>query len=380
MKQIPTHSKYAPSSLERIAACPGSIHACEGLPPRPAEDLTEQGTTIHAMIAAYLTAHPYTTDSVTGEAAIMEAMTHANPEADEVAIELATWCVEYAYQQLDAHPSAEMVTERRVNVPDMYYGTCDVLIKTQDRLIVIDWKTGYKEVTEAANNLQGKAYALAASLENGLKPVEVRFFMPRIHKDSAAYFEDIQGLYDEIDGIIEASQDAEAQLHHGNHCTYCAANYWHTCPLLAGIAAAEAARNCDSMIRTAEPAELIRQYGILKQLAERFENLKKMLTEQIKAAPDGKYAGFTSKALGGGMECINIPATLAMASPVIPEADALAYCSLSIDKLAAEYGRRAKDAGSFKTAKEGKEAFLTNIAGYTKPKPPRVTIVPPSEE
>lgn len=374
-----THSKYAPSSLERIAKCPGSIHACEGLPPRPVEAVTEQGTAIHAMIADYLTAHPFTADAVIDEAAIMDAMAQANPQADETSVELATWCVEYAYQQHVAHPRASMECETRVEVTDMYFGTCDVFLKAEDRLIVIDWKTGYKEVTDAANNLQGKAYALAASLANGLKPVEVRFFMPRIHKDSAAYFEDIQSLYDEIDCIIEGSQSEEAQLHHGKHCTYCPANYWHTCPLLAGIAAAEAARDCEGMMRTAEPSELIKRYGILKQLAERFDNLKKMLTEQIKAAPDGKYAGFTSKALGGGLECINIPATLAMASPVIPEADALVFCNLSVDKLAAEYGKRAKETGNFKTAKEGKEAFLTNIAGYTKPKPPRVTLVPPVE-
>lgn len=371
------HCKYAPSSLHRIQACPGCIHACEGLPAPPSSAIAESGSRIHALVAEVLSANPA---SMPSSEAVREYL--AAKGVDDTEAELTALAVEFAKGIISGRKVEEIHIEERLEVPGLLWGTADLVLVEPHRVTVIDWKTGFKEVAEASENLQGKAYALAAAMRFGRSVAEVHFYNPRLAWASAAAFDDMEELFNQISDIIEATRSPRAQLHNGAHCTYCPANYWHTCPLLSGIAVAEEARTAElgDISRMPEPAELVRQYGILKTLAERFENLKKMLTEQIKASPDGRFAGFTSKALGGGYECINITATLAMASVEITEGDASAYCTLSLDRLAAEYGKRGKAAGHFATAKEGKEAFLTSVADYIRPKPPRVTLVPPVTE
>lgn len=372
-----SHCKYAPSSLYRIQACPGCIHACEGLPEPPSTAAAESGSRIHALVAEVLSANPAAMPS---SEAVRECL--AAKGVDDTEAELTALAVDFARGIINGREVEEIHVEERLEVPGLLWGTADLVIVEPRQVTVVDWKTGFKEVAEASDNLQGKAYALAAAMRFGRRVAEVHFYNPRLAWASGALFDDMEELFNQITDILEATRSPQAQLHNGPHCAYCPANYWHTCPLLAGIAAAEAARAAVSggVSRMPEPAELVRQYGVLKTLAERFENLKKMLTEQIKSSPDGRFAGFTSKALGGGYECINIPATLAIASVEMTEGDALAYCTLSLDRLAAEYGKRGKAAGHFATAKEGKEAFLTNVAGYTRPKPPRVTLVPPAME
>lgn len=373
------HCKYAPSSLHRIQACPGCIHACEGLPEPPPSAIAESGSRIHALVAEVLSANPAAMPS---SEAVRECL--AAKGVDDTEAELTALAVDFARGIINGREVEEIHVEERLEVPGLLWGTADLVIVEPRQVTVVDWKTGFKEVAEASDNLQGKAYALAAAMRFGRRVAEVHFYNPRLAWASGALFDDMEELFNQITDILEATRSPRAQLHNGAHCTYCPANYWHACPLLSGIAVAEEARAAElglgDVSRMPEPAELVRQYGILKTLSERFENLKKMLTEQIKASPDGRFAGFTSKALGGGMECINIPATLAMASVEMTEGDALAYCTLSLDRLAAEYGKRGKAAGHFATAKEGKEAFLTNVAGYTRPKPPRVTLVPPAME
>lgn len=372
-----SHCKYAPSSLYRIQACPGCIHACEGLPEPPSSAAAESGSRIHALVAEVLSANPAAMPS---SEAVRECL--AAKGVDDTEAELTALAVDFARGIINGREVEEIHVEERLEVPGLLWGTADLVIVEPRQVTVVDWKTGFKEVAEASDNLQGKAYALAAAMRFGRRVAEVHFYNPRLAWASGALFDDMEELFNQITDILEATRSPRAQLHNGAHCTYCPANYWHACPLLSGIAVAEEARAAVSggVSRMPEPAELVRQYGVLKTLAERFENLKKMLTEQIKSSPDGRFAGFTSKALGGGYECINIPATLAMASVEMTEGDALAYCTLSLDRLASEYGKRGKAAGHFATAKEGKEAFLTNVAGYTRPKPPRVTLVPPAME
>lgn len=363
------HSIYAPSSLERIAHCPGCIHACANLPERPAEAVTEQGAAIHEMIAEYLATN--TAGDREGEA-IREAIATAHPEAEAEAVELAAECVEFA-ERIIGQRSGSVDIETRLEVPDLYFGTADVVIDSPESITIIDWKSGYKEVTEAADNLQGKAYALAAAMKYGFKPVNVHFFMPRIHKASECTFTDIQALYDEIDSIIEASQQGNAELHAGEHCTYCPAFYFGACPQVNGIAAAEAARNEKTEELT--EGELATRYETLAFLAKAFENLKAVMLERVKAAPGGKYAGYQIRSTGGGYDCKDIPAIMDEAAGLMPTAEVMQFVTLSVDKLATAYGKKGKEHGDFKSAAEGKAAFLGEVAQYLEAKPPRQTLV-----
>ena len=162
--------------MERRELCPGSFRLEKDLPSVPSE-AAEEGTRLHAEVADLITQflengkRPEPYDSLAYQAffRLFEIITLAGNDAEDVLVERR---LEFKY--------AGIV---------QYYGYSDVVVVFPDKVLVIDFKFGYLPVTEAENNMQGAAYALAAMQEFKKDKAEVHFINPRINQHTFCYAE-----------------------------------------------------------------------------------------------------------------------------------------------------------------------------------------------
>lgn len=188
------------------------------MPEQETQDATF-GTTVHAILAGKIPVGMKIDD-----------------EHKEVAELLGTKAVELA-QALGFEPDA-YVSEVRFAWTEStpVSGHADRLYQKADALLVVDFKTGHKETTESAENMQLAAYGLKAllnywSVENPAKTVFVaiidRFRRPQVasytHSQLLTLVKSIASLHDRVNRPAPNLSD-------GDHCQYCDAKL--ICPKL----------------------------------------------------------------------------------------------------------------------------------------------------
>lgn len=216
------------SAAERVYNCPGSQAAAEeakrsGAEP-PQDEIAEEGTEIHDALAEENT----------------EGM---DPETEDVAQNLLAIGLQLLSQwQLDrAVETPEVTREQRLwirndDMEPLASAKPDMMAVHGTEGFVLDYKSGYKAITSAPNNLQLRLQALALWHEHS-KTLE------HIRVASAQYR--IRGIKDHADYDVESLRMAERELHGalwkanrpnaprvpGPWCTYCPANA--SCPQAA---------------------------------------------------------------------------------------------------------------------------------------------------
>lgn len=382
------HDTYAPSALQRIAACPGCLKAAAGLP-EVESPAGESGTRIHDLVASYLSRRAGDGDAAAGLKAIPDDVAAVSGGMEDMAGDMAgddvltaAACAVYAGQAARGCGCTGALIEAQVDAGGLTRGYVDLALEAPGKVVVIDWKTGRGEVPEAQSNLQGMAYALGAALQCGRDVAEVHFFQPRAARPlSVAVFGDMGALYETIAGVMDAAEAEDAPLHDGAHCRYCRAYQWGVCPLLAGRAAAvrEQAAKAGSAAPE-DPEELRKLWENLQHCATAFEALKRAVSAHIAESPAGTWNGFRRKTLGGGWEVTDMAAVADAVSGLLDADRVLGCCSLSLEKLKREYGKMGKATGHYPTAAQAADAMMGKIAQWLKPKAARVTVVPPGTE
>jgi hypothetical protein len=365
------HHPFGPSVMRRRELCPASMRLEEGLPSQTSPD-AERGTLIHARVAEMIAEGSAETPSK------IEGVT-------EDINELASMCYDYFLSVTGDRTLPEKYeTERRLQYliggQVFYFGTADVLILTQyedgkQSGILIDWKTGYKSVEPAQDNLQGAGYALAAMQELNLSECEVHFYNPTLREESSYTFKDKAALERYIVGIYNATQKADIQPVPGEEqCRYCKAHQQLACPAIKKELEriAEAAPTIEGVISTLPDEKLVEFFEKAKLVAK----LEGVAEAEIKrrCEESGVCGSYRIKETSGGFEITNIPAAFEL-SDGLDETQFLSCCKLSESQLKKAWAKAKKDAGMYKTLKEAEGAFIGVFGGLREPKPARRVLV-----
>ena len=354
------HHPFSPSCLERRDLCPGSWEVEQAIPDMTTPEASS-GTRIHEAVAYGLSLKDGQSVGVIlqdGEKELAEKCLH-------FVSELITDGVQVLVEQSLAYYD-EGQTE------PLYTGTADVVIVRDDEVIVIDWKTGFQPVVEAANNLQGAAYALAAMQKFSKSSAKVIFYNPRIGQETAHTFENWRGIRDEIKSIIDKCKSPERQLCTGEkQCKYCKGALSGSCPAL------QTQMLQFSVAEKAGLKERLDQMPI-PQLLELFEASKPAMTiiESIRnkvievAEKEGHCGDYVIKMVSGGYECKDIQQTFRV-SGLSPD-QFLGCCAVSLPKLKKQYVDAARLEGLKKT--EAEAVLMDRIAPYLQAKPERKTL------
>lgn len=354
------HHVFSPSTLERREACPASYKLEEGLPSFDTENAKE-GTAKHVAIAELITAYvdgkplPYVDVDVKAAFDKFSEILREIPDND-----------------------LQIFTERKLSYKfcglEVYNGTADVVIVTPEKVIVIDWKFGHREVTEAANNPQGAAYALAAMQEFDRKVADVHFYNPIIHQHSNYTFEGMEGIRDYVMGVIaECKRDSAPAVAGEKQCRYCKAAYYGTCPAYADFSAKVMviSKKLDALPSLSEVPD-----AFLCELAGKFKVVAKFadrVTEEIKArcAEKGACGNYVLKTTSGGKEIPDINAAFNALSSVFKAEEFLTYCKVAEPALRKAYVAKMKERCKCKSLKEGEKMFAEKMGELIQQKAPR---------
>lgn len=364
MSEETLHSSFGPSSLKRRELCPGSFRMEKDLPAFETEHAAE-GTRLHKEIADLIIA-------------FRDGKELAEPSCEEV-----KEAFEYFFNILDSHSKqgeVKILVEYRMVYKycgiEQFFGTADVVIVTADKVIIIDWKFGHREVDPAEDNSQGAAYALMAMQEFKKEFAEVHFCNPVIKQKTSAEFFGSKGIASYIMRVIAKAQEEDAPvIPSEDACRYCKAMYHGTCPAVAKtaeIAVKDAEKVVPLPALSVLPAEDLCQMkdrcDFIAKLAERVDAEIKRRCEN-----DGSCGEWRIKESSGGREIKDI--TGAFAASGMESKDFLECCSVSVSKLEKLFAKQGKDAGTFKTEKEGKAEFNEKLSEYIFAKPNKKSLV-----
>ncbi|MFH1569167.1 MAG: DUF2800 domain-containing protein [Gemmatimonadota bacterium] len=231
------HGKKPPSSLQRLALCPGSARQAEGIPDEPGEYAVE-GSRLHGLVAGALKGRP-------GRLADDAGLYGNIPEVVEggehnYAVENCLAFVDR--MERDWFPGGQRHVEEALDLncihPDVEVGTADYIsVRPFVRAFLADWKFGYNEVPPARDNLQLRAYAVGAWHQYEVSEVEVALINGFTGWGTRwKYTEpDLVLAEQQLRQIVEAACIPWAPLlPSAEACRYCRANL--TCPALLGLA------------------------------------------------------------------------------------------------------------------------------------------------
>lgn len=364
---IHAHHPFGPSSLERRELCPASYRLEDGLPSVSSEH-AEEGTRLHAEIAELI--HREREELIYQDCI---------PEEDRDML-LAAYGLFRSV--LDECGIFSVYVERRLSFSylgmELLFGRSDVVIVTDDRVVIIDWKFGHRQVEEAANNIQGAAYALSAMQEFKKDKSEVIFFNPRIRQLSRHLFTDRTGMTRYVIGVIGACKLDNARAVPGEvQCRYCKAAAHGTCPALARDTElmadkAEALVPLPSLAELSadELVSLKRKCDLIAKLGERVDNRIRAICEE-----SGSCGCFKIKEVSGGREMKDIGAAYAKLKGLFSAEEFLSFCSLSVSKLEKGFAKALKEKGMAGTEKAAKEVFAVDFDALIEVRPPKKNLV-----
>ena len=205
------HFPCGPSTLERRAACPGSLEAEAGLPDTAGEDAAE-GTRLHGMVAGWLRS------GVQGEFEI---------DADADGAAAVQFCIEYVRRQT-VPPGLKPIIEQFVDLawlhPLIGGGTVDfALVDPYGEGLVVDWKFGRGTIPPAPRSLQLRAYALGIARQYDLRRVQIDLVQAKLQHITSDVIDtsDLKLAAENLLRIAERTIGGPRIA--GPHCKYCRA-------------------------------------------------------------------------------------------------------------------------------------------------------------
>lgn len=242
------------SSIERRFLCPGSANAERGLPVQSNDD-ADSGTRIHAALA--------------GDVRELEKLSSDEHAVYERMREEAANLVE----RLGFDPN-HYIAEQRLWFDEIFSGQPDRVYLKDGSALVIDFKTGHREVTDAARNPQLAVLGVLAVHTYGVARVTVAI-VPRFGKvkEIAEYdLESATAALHFIQSIIVVSEDPEAKRVPGeDQCRYCLARL--RCPEFQAHASTALALKKETLpdIPNEQLVQALDRIGMAKSLIKALE-------------------------------------------------------------------------------------------------------------
>ena len=315
---------FRASSAQRLALCPGSARAEAGLPETTSPD-AEAGTRMHAIIAAIIN---------------QEQFTGLTPTRDE--LDTASLMIVRAEAAIGERCDqwASKATEARV-ARGVWTGHVDLVVvpRSQDCKHVVDWKTGWGDVPDAADNAQMRAYACMVTPTHDPVPVHCHV-VTRTGITSTVY--DAAGLataWQELEGIARDAYDAYAQrIPCPAACKYCRAfgnaERCHESVRLIPEAAEVLPRAVAGVqgLVPAKLAELLTLAALVEKLAKKVRDEAKRRLEADPSSVPGwaLKPGATRRTVADARKAVD-----ALVDAGLPESQAVRALAFSIPEAAA---------------------------------------------
>ena len=320
------------SSAQRVALCPGSVHAEDGLPERTDGGDTGRGTLVHALIANRYGMIPASLK------AAEEAPADRRREAEEIADALIARFEKTAGFAID--PLDVRVLENAVHF-GAWEGHPDLVLAHGGALHVVDWKTGWQGTPDAADNAQTRVYAVACA--HGSAAQAFTYVVTPGEATVCRYTPaDLAKAAAELASIYSAALPANApRFESVSACRYCRAFGTERCPetqnLPARIPASEVAAFAEKL-QVAEADELAgveETCALIARLHEQVrEEIKRRLAADPQAVPGYKLTtGRTTRKVTSTEQAFTLLGD-------VDQATFLSACRLSLPDLAKALARR----------------------------------------
>ena len=189
-KPASSHTVASPSALHRLMRCPGSAVLCKSVPEKSSK-YAEEGTVFHSVMEYILKSK--LGEQVTNKWIRMYIETYSTIALEKEAIDEMVDCVQDAVEwfNLNFINASQIIAETRLPMyySDRDYGTADVIVLFDDRLVIVDWKYGKGVDVSPNNNPQLISYAVSAlkylssqhiDIRN-FKEIETIIYQPRIY-------------------------------------------------------------------------------------------------------------------------------------------------------------------------------------------------------
>ena len=189
-KSASSHTVASPSALHRLMRCPGSAVLCKSVPEQSSK-YAEEGTLFHSVMEYILKSK--LGEQVTNKWIRMYIETYSTIVLEKEAVDEMVDCVQGATQwfNLNFVNATQIIAETRLPMyySDRDYGTADVIVLFDDRLVIVDWKYGKGVDVSPNNNPQLISYAVSAlkylssqhiDIRN-FKEIETIIYQPRIY-------------------------------------------------------------------------------------------------------------------------------------------------------------------------------------------------------
>jgi hypothetical protein len=308
------HAFLSCSGAHRWIACPGSARL-EAQFPRTESPYAAEGTTAHALLESALLLGDSSAE------ASVELVEGATAEMAETLQPVIDWISGW----LAEHPGAELFLERKVNPGQALgredlWGTADVLgiAREQGELLIGDLKYGAGRAVEVEGNVQLQLYALGALVLAGpeIERVTLAILQPRaVHaagpvRVTTLSRADLEAFGEEIKAAAAQTEQPDAPLIAGEHCTFCRAS--GGCSALAELSLALAREMFLAVDQPLSPERI----GRLLQQADTLRSwLKALEAEALRLAREGTpIPGFKLANRRGHRAWINPEAALARLS------------------------------------------------------------------
>ena len=189
-KPASSHTIASPSALHRLMRCPGSAVLCKFVPDQSSK-YAEEGTLFHAGMEYILKTR--LGEQVTNKWIRMYLETNSTIALEKEALDEMVDCVQDAIEwfNLNFANAKQIIPETKLPMyySDKDYGTADVIVLFDNKLVIVDWKYGKGVDVSPNNNPQLISYAVSAlkylSSQNidirNFKEVETIIYQPRIY-------------------------------------------------------------------------------------------------------------------------------------------------------------------------------------------------------
>ena len=222
------------STARRVIQCPGSVQLSLLAPPKASSKDADKGSLLHNVIAAHLeSGEPLASFLGTsyGTATLTQAMIE-----DKLLPALAL------LDEVDPDKAMQFVVERRVHFNDYLpgvFGSCDLLGRSGNRAVVLDWKFGDGVMVDVEDNEQLMFYAAAgmrteelAWVFNGATEIECVIVQPPFVKRWVTTPDRIRQFEAQLKLAVRESAQPSATMAAGEWCRWCPAK--PTCPVVTG--------------------------------------------------------------------------------------------------------------------------------------------------
>ena len=341
------HAKHSPSQLKYKSSCPNWDNDKDQ--PTFAADL---GTKLHFGMEQYV-------EYLIGDNEEFDL--HAYPAEEQA---LLAWCMKivepYVRQAEETHVECE------VHIPEVTWGTCDLILRTGSHLTMMDYKFGQGIIDHPSENYQARAYALGAV--HGFKDIETvefHFLIPKrdAHLQHSWEAKEIFLWFDEFDKIVQKADDPNALNHPSlDTCVYCGNKA--TCPNVMSTAV-EVANRYEGLPLPVEPnlnaLTSPEDMGRALQIAAVMERFSRSVKARaLEMALDGEQIpGYELKVRKGARKVDDLLAAFAALSPnVLQLEDFLPACKISITELE----RAVKDVAPRGEKQKFADAVLGDLA------------------